>query len=97
MHSIPDTLLSVCYVVLSVVFLSISPPPPDLSKCFNLSLLYHLPCIMQSALGWEHQSELSKHGSQTDAKKGFGGQFGVQKDRQDKVYSCMCRTTNKGH
>ena len=43
-------------------------------------------CVyLQSALGWDHQSELSKHGSQTDAKKGFGGQFGVQKDRQDKV------------
>ena len=39
----------------------------------------------QSALGWDHQSELSAHESQTDAKKGFGGQFGVQRDRQDKV------------
>ena len=48
-------------------------------------------CIVQSALGWEHQSELSKHGSQTDAKKGFGGQFGVQKDHQDKVCIYMSR------
>ena len=39
----------------------------------------------QSALGWDHQSELSAHASQTDAKKGFGGRFGVQTDRQDKV------------
>lgn len=29
---------------------------------------------------------LSQHASQTDATKGFGGKFGVQKDRQDKVY-----------
>lgn len=29
--------------------------------------------------------ELSAHGSQVDAKKGFGGKFGVQKDRVDKV------------
>ena len=41
--------------------------------------------IFQSAVGFEHQSELSKHGSQTDAAKGFGGKFGVQKDRVDKV------------
>ena len=27
----------------------------------------------------------SKHMSQTDAAKGFGGKFGVLKDRQDKV------------
>ena len=43
-------------------------------------------CIpFQSALGWDHQSELAKHGSQIDAAKGFGGKFGVQKDRKDKV------------
>ena len=41
--------------------------------------------ILQSALGWEHQTELSKHGSQIDAAKGFGGKYGVQTDRQDKV------------
>ena len=27
---------------------------------------------------------LSKHASQTDAAKGFGGKYGVQKDRVDK-------------
>ena len=43
-------------------------------------------CVpFQSALGWDHQSELSKHASQTDAVKGFGGKFGVQKDHKDKV------------
>lgn len=63
--------------------------------CFILSFCYttyHIPPF-QSALGWDHQSELSKHESQTDAKKGFGGQFGVQKDRQDQVktriYMCI--------
>ena len=44
-------------------------------------------CVTQSALGWEHQTELSKHGSQTDAVKGFGGKFGVQKGSRDKVWS----------
>ena len=48
-----------------------------------------IPCFclvpFQSALGWDHQSELSKHKSQTDAVKGFGGKFGVQKDHQDQV------------
>ena len=39
----------------------------------------------QSAVGFEHQSDLSKHGSQTDAAKGFGGKHGIQKDRMDKV------------
>lgn len=39
----------------------------------------------QSALGWEYQSELSKHSSQTDATKGFGGRYGVDRERQDEV------------
>lgn len=35
------------------------------------------------------------HHSQTDAAKGFGGKYGVQKERQDKVhtyatYKCHC-------
>ena len=35
--------------------------------------------------------EQSKHHSQTDAAKGFGGKYGVQKERQDKVCVCaMC-------
>ena len=29
--------------------------------------------------------KLSKHGSQTDAAKGFGGKYGVQQDRVDKA------------
>ena len=46
------------------------------------------PPPSQSAVGWEYQAQLSKHESQTDAVKGFGGKFGVQKDRVDQVSQC---------
>lgn len=36
-------------------------------------------------MGHEYQADLSKHASQTDAAKGFGGKYGVQQDRKDKV------------
>ena len=39
----------------------------------------------KSAVGHDHVENLSKHSSQVDAAKGFGGKFGVQKDRVDKV------------
>ncbi|KAG8440146.1 hypothetical protein GDO86_006082 [Hymenochirus boettgeri] len=38
----------------------------------------------KSAVGHEHHEELEKHSSQTDAAKGFGGKYGVQKERIDK-------------
>lgn len=41
--------------------------------------------LLQSALGWEHVEKLEKHESQKDYTKGFGGKFGVEKDRQDKA------------
>ena len=41
--------------------------------------------MFQSAVGWDYQTDLSKHESQTDAAKGFGGKYGVQKDSQDVV------------
>ena len=41
--------------------------------------------LVQSAVGWDYQAQLAKHQSQTDAAKGFGGKFGVQKDKKDKV------------
>ncbi len=41
--------------------------------------------VLQSAVGWEYQAELSKHESQTDAAKGFGGRYGVQQERVDEV------------
>ncbi|XP_042315567.1 src substrate protein p85-like, partial [Sceloporus undulatus] len=39
--------------------------------------------LFQSAVGHEYQSKLSKHCSQVDSVKGFGGKFGVQVDRVD--------------
>ena len=49
---------------------------------------------MQSAVGYDYQAQLAKHGSQTDAAKGFGGKYGVQKDHKDKVgifrSTCVC-------
>ena len=39
----------------------------------------------QSAVGHDYVAKVEKHESQTDASKGFGGKFGVQKDRMDKV------------
>ena len=35
-------------------------------------------------MGWEHVEQVEKHESQKDYKSGFGGQYGVQADRQDK-------------
>ena len=36
-------------------------------------------------MGFDYQANLAKHGSQVDAAKGFGGKYGVQKERTDKV------------
>jgi len=44
-------------------------------------------------VGWDYQAKLEQHESQTDHTKGFGGKYGVQKDRQDKVpahHQIMC-------
>lgn len=30
---------------------------------------------------------MAKHASQTDAAKGFGGKYGVQSERKDKVFA----------
>ncbi|PIO56345.1 repeat in HS1/Cortactin, partial [Teladorsagia circumcincta] len=38
----------------------------------------------KAAVGYDVHDSLGKHESQTDYKKGFGGQFGVQTDRQDR-------------
>jgi cortactin len=40
----------------------------------------------KSAVGHDYVAKVEKHGSQTDAAKGFGGKFGVQTDRVDKVF-----------
>lgn len=39
----------------------------------------------QSAVGHDYVAQVAKHTSQVDSVKGFGGKFGVQADRQDKV------------
>lgn len=41
--------------------------------------------LLQSAVGHEYQAKLSKHCSQVDSVRGFGGKFGVQMDRVDQV------------
>ena len=38
----------------------------------------------KSAVGHEHIEKVEKHASQKDYVSGFGGKFGVQKDRVDK-------------
>ena len=53
---------------------------------------------MKSAKGWDYQADLSKHESQTDASKGFGGKYGVQSGNKDKVshthaYGCLITYT----
>lgn len=40
---------------------------------------------MQVALGHDYVADVEQHSSQKDASKGFGGKFGVQKDRVDRV------------
>lgn len=42
-------------------------------------------CPVQVALGNDYVASVDKHSSQRDASKGFGGKFGVEKDRVDKV------------
>ena len=39
----------------------------------------------KSAVGHDYIAKVEKHESQTDHSKGFGGKFGVQKDRVDRV------------
>lgn len=40
---------------------------------------------IQVALGNDYVAQVDKHSSQKDASKGFGGKYGVEKDRVDKV------------
>ena len=65
---------------------------------FPLVILYllthsHLD-FSQSAVGHEYVAEVEKHSSQTDAARGFGGKYGVEKDRADKVSD---NTLSLGH
>lgn len=42
-----------------------------------------------SAVGHDYIAKVEKHVSQRDYSTGFGGKFGVQTDRQDKVRNGM--------
>ncbi|KAI2653794.1 Src substrate cortactin [Labeo rohita] len=53
----------------------------DRARCFPF--IIHFFEKGKSAVGHEYQSKLSKHCSQTDTSKGFGGKFGVEADRVD--------------
>ncbi|XP_008933289.1 PREDICTED: hematopoietic lineage cell-specific protein-like [Merops nubicus] len=39
----------------------------------------------RSALGFEYKGEVEKHSSQKDYSKGFGGRYGVERDKVDKA------------
>lgn len=39
----------------------------------------------QVAMGHDYVAQVEQHSSQKDAARGFGGKYGVQKDRVDKV------------
>lgn len=51
--------------------------------CFSNINIYF--STLQVAVGHEHQEQLCVHDSQKDFAKGFGGKYGIQQDRQDKV------------
>ncbi len=53
---------------------------------FSITYYYCLLRMDKSAVGHDYVAKVEKHGSQTDAAKGFGGKFGVQTDRVDKVF-----------
>ncbi len=39
-----------------------------------------------SAVGHDYVANVEKHASQVDYRTGFGGKFGIQTDRLDKVH-----------
>lgn len=56
----------------------------SLPCCYLFILFNNLLFIFKSAVSWDHKEKIEKHVSQKDYTSGFGGKFGVQKDRQDK-------------
>ena len=66
--------------------------------CYELFIQHYCTNVyfLQSAVGWDYQAQLAKHASQTDAAKGFGGKYGVQKERVDKVCVCVGGGRGKG-
>lgn len=61
------------------------------SFCVTLKIRGWVPlCLIsvasvQVAVGHSYVAQVEQHSSQKDASKGFGGKFGVQTDRVDKV------------
>jgi cortactin len=49
-----------------------------------------------SAVGHDYIGKVEKHVSQRDYSTGFGGKFGVQTDRQDKVCDGISTTDRIG-
>uniref|UniRef100_A0A8B9RL44 Src substrate cortactin-like n=1 Tax=Astyanax mexicanus TaxID=7994 RepID=A0A8B9RL44_ASTMX len=50
-----------------------------------LFLLIYFLYLLQSAMNYEYKGEVDQHASQKDYAKGFGGKYGVQKERVDKA------------
>lgn len=50
-----------------------------------ISSAFWLFVPVQVALGNDYVAQVDQHSSQKDASKGFGGKFGVERDRVDKV------------
>lgn len=61
------------------------------SSCWTLKIWGWVPlCLIsvasvQVAVGHSYVAQVEQHSSQKDASRGFGGKFGVQTDRVDKV------------
>lgn len=55
------------------------------SLSLNIQAKRFLFFLFQSAVGHDYHAKLQKHASQEDYSKGFGGRYGIEKDRQDKV------------
>lgn len=47
--------------------------------------IFSFPRMDSSAVGHDYVAHVEKHASQVDYRTGFGGKFGVQSDRVDKV------------
>ncbi len=79
--------LCVCFqLCCSFNDLSLPQMFPHCSFIFLCVIVFFACFSWQSAVGHDYQSKLSKHCSQTDTSRGFGGKFGVQSDRVDQVF-----------
>jgi hypothetical protein len=62
----------------------------------GLSILSCLSRMDHSAVGHDYIGKVEKHESKRDYSTGFGGKFGVQTDRQDKVCNGTSTTDRIG-